>query len=190
MTEPPRTITDSRVLAAMSHPLRRRLLDALTVDGPSTATMLAERTAQAIGNVSHHMKVLANASLVEEAPELARDRRERWWRVADTSRRWSSASFRGDPASVAVADAAKSLNLEHQVAKVRAWHSQSETADDDWVGAAFSTDMWMQLTAAELNELSEQLIGLLRDWRARGAADDGAERRPVFVFTHGVPASP
>ena len=48
-TEAARTITDSRVLAAMAHPLRRRLLDALKVDGPSTASMLANRTGQAIG---------------------------------------------------------------------------------------------------------------------------------------------
>jgi DNA-binding transcriptional ArsR family regulator len=105
-TEASRTITDSRVLAAMAHPLRRRLLDALKVDGPSTASMLANRTGQAIGNVSHHMKVLAQAALVEEAPQLARDRRERWWRLSDTSRRWSSTSFDDDPAAAAVADAA------------------------------------------------------------------------------------
>jgi DNA-binding transcriptional ArsR family regulator len=62
-TDAARTITDSRVLAAMAHPLRRRLLDALKVDGPSTASMLANWTGQGIGNISHHMKVLANAAL-------------------------------------------------------------------------------------------------------------------------------
>src|SRR5262249_7902446 len=57
MTDPAsvQVVTDSRVLAAMSHPLRRRLLDALAVDGPSTITTLAERTGQASGNVSHHV---------------------------------------------------------------------------------------------------------------------------------------
>lgn len=48
------------------------MLDALTVDGPSTASMLAKRTGQAVGNASHHLKVLAGAGLVEEAPELAK----------------------------------------------------------------------------------------------------------------------
>ena len=70
-------MTDARVLTAMAHPLRRRLLDVLRVHGPGTASVLAERTAQAVGNVSHHMRILAEAGLVEEAPELARDRRER-----------------------------------------------------------------------------------------------------------------
>src|SRR6201996_4811964 len=92
--ESPRQITDSRVLAAYSHPLRRRLLDALSVDDAATASMLAEATGQAVGNVSHHLKVLASAQLIEEAPELARDRRERWWRRTSRGLRWSRSEER------------------------------------------------------------------------------------------------
>jgi DNA-binding transcriptional ArsR family regulator len=183
-------ITDSRVLAAMSHPLRRRLLDALTVDGPSTITMLAARTGQASGNVSHHVKMLAGAKLVEEAPELARDRRERWWRVRATGLRWSSTSFDEDQASAAVADAAASLNLEHQVGKVRAWLAGHETADPAWLDAAFSTDFWLQLTPDELEELSKQILDLLDTWYTRQLPDDGADRASVFVFARGMPGSP
>src|ERR1022692_673414 len=75
-----RDVTDSRVLAAMTHPLRRRLLSLLKLDGPSTASVLAQRTGQAVGNISHPLHALAAADLIEEVPELARDRRERWWR--------------------------------------------------------------------------------------------------------------
>jgi DNA-binding transcriptional ArsR family regulator len=185
-----RTITDSRVLAAMSHPVRRRLLDALTVDGPSTVTMLAKRTGEAIGNVSYHIKTLTQAALVEDAPELARDRRETWWRVSAVSRRWSSTSFQSDPAASAIAEAAASLNLEHQVAKVRAWLAHGESADPAWVNAAFSTDTWLHLTSEELKALSEQIIALLAEWWNRESPDDGARREPVFVFARGIPAAP
>jgi DNA-binding transcriptional ArsR family regulator len=183
-------ITSSRVLAAMSHPVRRRLLDALSVDGPSTITMLAARTGQASGNVSHHVKVLHEASLVEEAPEYARDRREHWWRVSATSRRWSSTSFDEDGATAAVAEAAASLNLEHQVAKVRAWQAESETADRAWLDAAFSTDAWLQLTPEELKALSDQILELFKTWYARRIPDDGAQRTSVFVFARGMPSAP
>ena len=75
MTRPEvRTLRDAAPLAALAHPFRSRIMDALKVDGPSTASMLASRTGQAVGNASHHLKVLAEAGLVEEAPELARDR--------------------------------------------------------------------------------------------------------------------
>ena len=190
MADPYRTVTESRVLAAMSHPLRRRLLDALTVNGPSTASMLAQRTGQAVGNVSHHMKVLAEAELVEQVPELARDRRERWWQVSDASRRWSTSSFGADPAAAAVADAALALGLEHHVAKVRAWNERRDTEDQAWQDAAFSTDIWLQLTPGELAELSAQIVSLLHQWRTRTASGEQAGRQPVFVFAHGVPAVP
>ena len=75
-----REIKDSKALAAMAHPLRRRLMDVLKVNGPATVSALAEHTGHAVGNISHHLTVLAENELVEEVPELARDRRERWWR--------------------------------------------------------------------------------------------------------------
>ena len=191
------TITDARVLAAMSHPARRRLLDALTVDGPSTVGMLAARTGQAVGNVSHHLKVLAQASLIEAAPGLARDRREHWWKISSTSRRWSSTAFGQDPAAEAVAEAAESLNLEHQVKKVRAWYAQQDGASPAWTEAAFSSDTWFHLTPAELRQLSDELTDLLHRWRDRARPADPepssvpeVERRSVFVFARGVPAEP
>ncbi|MBG6064217.1 ArsR/SmtB family transcription factor [Micromonospora ureilytica] len=185
-----RQITDSRVLAAMSHPLRRRLMDVLKVHGPSTVGLLAERTDQAPANVSHHLKVLAAADLVTEAPELARDRRERWWRLVTRALRWSNVDFDADPADRAVADAATSLNLDRHVALARAWHAADESTQATWNDAPFSTDHWLRLTPEELAELSREMIDLLRRWADRDLPDDDADRRTVFVFVHGVPARP
>ncbi|MCO1597750.1 helix-turn-helix domain-containing protein [Micromonospora sp. RHAY321] len=185
-----RQVTDSRVLAAMAHPLRRRLMDVLKVHGPSTVGMLAERTDQAPANVSHHLKVLAAGELVTEAPELARDRRERWWRLVTRGVRWSNADFDADPAARAVADAATSLNLDRHVALARAWHTADEAAQAAWQDGPFSTDKWLHLTPDELAELSREMIDLLARWADRPLPDDGRERQPVFVFAHGVPARP
>ena len=189
MTEP-RMITDSKVLSAMSHPQRRRLIDALTVDGPSTVSMLSARTGQAAGSVSHHMKVLAASELVQEAPELAHDRRERWWRLTNRRNRWFSTTFEEDPTASIVADAAKSLDLEHHVEKVRTWNARRQEVQRGWSDAAFSTSTWLHLTPAELHQLSEELVALLHRWYERAEADDDAGREPVFVFAYGVPAEP
>lgn len=185
-----REITSSRVLRALSHPTRRRLLDALSVDGPSTVSGLAERLQQAVGSVSHHLKVMHEAGLVVEAPEHARDQRERWWQRAATGFRWSHTAFANSETSAAIADAAALLNLEHQLDKVRAWMSSSETAELAWRDAAFATDFWLQLTPDELSELSRELLELLERWSAH--TRDGAQqgRAPVFVFARGMPASP
>lgn len=183
-------MTDSRVLAAMSHPLRRRLLDVLKVHGPATASMLADRTDQAVANASHHLRVLHGSGLVEEAAELARDRRERWWRLVSPGLRWSSSDFTGDPAEAAIAEAAQSLNLDHHANLVRAWLSAPEHVRDTWTGSAFSTDKWLHLTPGELRALSEEVIALFERWDRREVPVDGQQRDPVFLFAYGVPGQP
>jgi len=188
--DPIRQVTDSRVLAAMAHPLRRRLLDVLKVHGPATASAIAGRTDQTVANVSHHLRVLHSSGLIEEAPELARDRRERWWRLVSAALRWSSVDFAEDPASAAIAEAAQSLNLDHHSGLVRAWFAADEAQRIRWEDAAFSTDKWLTLTPAELAEFSHQVIDLLDRWATRNTPDDGQRREPVFVFTYGVPGQP
>ena len=182
-------VTDSRVLAAMSHPLRRRLMDVLKVYGPATASALAGRTDQAVANISHHLKVLGAAGLILEAPELAKDRRERWWRLAAPTLRWVTGDFDDDPARQAVAGAAVSLGLDRQVGLVRAWHAVREQRPA-WNGAAFSVDKWLHLTPAEIGELEQEILALLDRWERRSLPDDGQTREPVFLFAHGVPARP
>lgn len=181
-----REVHDSKVLAAMSHPLRRRLLDVLRLDGPCTASVLAERTGQAVGNVSHHLKVLAASDLVEEAPELARDRRERWWRRVGYAVSWSPSDFPDDP----VAAAAESLALERQVSMARQWFAERETYPEQWHRAAFATDSWMKLSVAEMAEIEGRIQALVREYSDREQPDDGEERRPVFFATRAVPARP
>ena len=62
-----RTLTEAKALSALANPFRARMVDALKVDGPSTASALAARTGQAVGSASHHLKVLAEAGLVESS---------------------------------------------------------------------------------------------------------------------------
>jgi DNA-binding transcriptional ArsR family regulator len=189
-SQQPRQITDSKVLAAMAHPLRRRLLDILKVYGPATVSTLAERTGQRGANISHHLRVLAEVGLAEEAPDLATDRRERWWRRVSTVLRWSSDDFSDDPAAAAVAEAAQSLNLDRHTSLVRAWYAADEDERARWQGSAFSTDKWLHLTPAELAELSTQVTALFEAWAERPAPDDSQSREPVLVFGYGVPGQP
>jgi len=160
------------------------------VDGPSTVSSMAERTGQAVANISHHLKVLAAAELVEEAPELARDRRERWWRLVSAGVRWSTRDFDDDPAALAVAHAAQSLSLDRHVALARAWQAAGDTEREAWAEGPFATDKWLRLTPQELAELAGEIVGLLERWHTREVPDDGQSREPVFVFAHGVPAQP
>ncbi|WP_106296866.1 ArsR/SmtB family transcription factor [Knoellia remsis] len=184
-----RTLTEAKALSALAHPVRSRIMDALKVDGPSTASTLATRIAQNVGNVSHHLKVLAEGGLVVEAPELAKDRRERWWRLANAGTRWTRADFADDAAAVAAAQAAEALALHRQIARVHEWMARSEE-DPAWDDAAFATQNWLRLSQDELRELSEEIVEVLMRWGSREIPDDGAERESVLVFSRGFPSKP
>ena len=183
-------IPEARVLAALYHPLRARLLELLKVDGPATVGILAERTGQAVGNVSHHVKVLHETGLLVEVPERARDRRERWWDLSDDRLSWSTADFQDDPAGAEVAAAAASMLLERHAHRVRAWQALPEQERAGWTAGPFSTDSWARMSDAELAELSRQVTSLFRQWSERPDPEDGVPRRNVFLFAHGVPAEP
>jgi DNA-binding transcriptional ArsR family regulator len=184
-----RRITEAQALSAMANPFRARMMDALKVDGPSTASGLAQRTGQAVGSASHHLKVLAEAGLVEEAPELARDRRERWWRLVTPGTRWSRAEFADDTAAVTAAYAAEALALQRQFERTREWNANAASVPE-WDDAAFATQNWMRLTPEELGELAAEVVDVLVRWAQREVPDDGQEREPVFVFARGFPAQP
>jgi DNA-binding transcriptional ArsR family regulator len=183
-------ITDVKVIAAMTHPVRRQLLNVLRLDGPSTVGVLAQKTGQAPGNVSHHLKALAAAGLVEEVPELARDRRERWWRRSTSAIRWTTEDFKGDPETEAIARAAVSLDLEYQLNQLRQWDAQPEEEKAAWSKGPFSTNYWLRLTDEELSTLHKEIADVLTRWEEREVPADGQERRPVFVFAHAVPGQP
>lgn len=184
-----RRLTEAKALAALAHPFRARIMDALKVDGPSTASALAQRTGQAVGSASHHLKVLAEAELVEEAPELAKDRRERWWRLTSPGTRWSREDFADDASAVAAAHAAEALSLQRQFERSREWMANAES-DPVWDNAAWVTQQWLRLSPDELQQLADEVIEVVMRWSNRTPPDDGIEREPVFLFARAFPAQP
>ena len=86
----PRQVVDSHVLAATSHPLRRRLLDVLTVRGPSTTTRSA-RVGAAVAQAALSLNLDRHVALVREwyATEQVRDeQREHWEDAAFSTDKW------------------------------------------------------------------------------------------------------
>jgi len=184
-------------LTTLHHPVRRRMLEFLNLNGPSTVGAIAAGLGQQVGSISHHMKTLERAGFVEPAPELARDRRESVWRGIPRRMSWSLTDFAGSPSELLLATAAQRANLQHHADKVATWFSDQEEYDDAWVDASFSTDLWATATAAELTDLAERVQDLCMTWAEEVRASTEAEtqeeralRTPVFVFTHGNPARP
>ncbi len=188
-----RQVTDSRVLAAMAHPLRRRLLDVLAVYGPQPVGALAERTGQAPANISHHMKVMRDMRPGRRGPGAGpRPPRAVVAPGSAPACAGPTKDFDDDAGEAAVLRAAESLNLDRQVALVREWYAAPDEEQAVWGESAFAADRWLHLTPAELAELSRDIVAVLDRWSAKAgpATADDQPRRPVFVFAHGVPATP
>lgn len=74
-------VQDARVLRAVAHPVRGRILDELSAAGTLRATDVAELLQIPANQASFHLRQLAKYGLVEPAPEAARDKRDRVWRA-------------------------------------------------------------------------------------------------------------
>jgi DNA-binding transcriptional ArsR family regulator len=174
----------------MTHPVRRRLIDLLSAGGPATVGTLADRTGQRVGSISHHVKVLAANGLIEEAPELARDRRESWWRIAKASWRWSVTNFQDDPAGEVIARAAEEQTLRANFDKAKSWYDTRDDYDPAWVEAAIVSTSWLRATPEELSELNNLMTSVLHDFVAKQAETPDVERESVYLFSYGMPVKP
>ena len=178
------------VLTAVHHPVRRRIIDHLVLEGPSQVGTLAKAFGEQVGSISHHLRMLERVDVVERAPELATDGRTSWWRYRHLSISWSPDDFSEVPADLHRARAAEKLNFEHQVGKFVDWKRRSGSFPVEWRSAAFSSDSLARATPDELSDLLDRLRATLHEWRDGIDTDDGQERQPVFVFMHGFPSEP
>ena len=71
-------------LRALSHPTRLRILVRLRIEGPATATQLAQELKLNTGATSYHLRQLAEHGFIEDDRERG-DARDRWWRAAHES---------------------------------------------------------------------------------------------------------
>src|SRR3954451_8987398 len=80
-----REIQDPRVLRAMAHPFRLRLLDLIVRRGTLTSAEAAEATGESTASCSFHLRQLAEYGFTEQAE--ARSGRERRWRRVEGGER-------------------------------------------------------------------------------------------------------
>jgi DNA-binding transcriptional ArsR family regulator len=176
-------VTDPGELRALAHPLRVRLLGALRIDGPATASELGRRFCESSGSTSYHLRQLARYGFVVDDPEPA-SRRERRWRAAQELTSWTRADFASDPAT---SEAARWLQL-HQLRQQQAMAAQFEDEAREWsrawIEAATQNDRIVRLTPAALSELEDRLEGLLEEYEGRCAGAPDSERVAVYFAAY------
>jgi DNA-binding transcriptional ArsR family regulator len=174
---------DAQQIRVLAHPLRFRLLGRLRLDGPATATRLAQALDTNTGATSYHLRQLADAGLVVEE-ERPGGGRERWWRSAHEVSSWQRDNYTGDPDATAASDWLESRALETMVERAEAWQRARDDESPEWRQAANFSDYGLNLSPEQLNDLQAELAAVVERYREAGPA---AGARQVFFYMYALP---
>ncbi|MGD1217973.1 MULTISPECIES: ArsR/SmtB family transcription factor [Streptomyces] len=186
-----RRVSDLGTLKALSHPLRMNLYRSLHVAGAATASQLGEQVDEAPSLVSYHLRKLAEHGLIEEAQPRSGDGRERWWQPTSGGVSFHDEDFRGAPETAAAHTAFARLLVDQRADLYRRYLDERHAWAPEWRTASSDSESSLRLTAAELAELNEELLDLVRKYDERGrAAEEAGDtegRENVAVHLYGFP---
>lgn len=177
-------ISDPDRMKALAHPARMAVFDYLGVrrtqgfDG-ATATEIAEVAGMTPSAMSYHLRTLAKAGFIEEAPSRG-DARERLWRLSIHS--FSIAAEEDAPESDKVIERAMGeVFREQQDRNYTRWMDRRTEVDPKLREASLMHQGNLRLTVEEAAEFSRRFVELQDEYVNRtiervdrGEADDGS----------------
>ena len=177
---------DPKALRVLAHPLRSRLLTALRIHGPATATALARELDTNTGATSYHLRKLASVGLVEETDDGRG--RERWWRASTASHEWRERDVLGDPDAEAASDWLRRHYFHAFAERYERWLDAVAGETVEWRDAAESGDAEIRVSPERLREFETELLMLIDRYRRPSPVDPDARR--VAVYFHTFPVAP
>ena len=189
MTTQPPTILhlDPRALKVLAHPLRTRLLITLRMDGPATATSLAQALGTNTGATSYHLRKLASVGLVEEV-EQGRGR-ERWWKAATEMHSWTERDVAGDHDGQAATDWLRRHYLAWFIDRYQAWLDVQGSWPLAWRDVAGASDYGLRISPARLEAFQDEFRELFERYREVRPDDATAveDEQTVLVYLYTFP---
>ena len=174
---------NSEALKVLAHPLRARLLAALRLQGPATATDLARELATNSGATSYHLRRLADVGLVVDTGEG--DHKRRVWAAGAALTVVEPSSFDGDE------DAETALGwlsrdwLRHFTEKFGQWLDVQRSWPARWRDAAGMNDAMVVVTAEQLSTMQAEIDEVIVRYARVGQGNPEAKR--VAVYTAAYP---
>ncbi|WP_198684082.1 helix-turn-helix domain-containing protein [Brachybacterium sp. YJGR34] len=178
-TEPAPQHATREQLRALAHPLRLEIMERVMRRGTARAADIAADLDLPANSVSYHLRILARGDVIEEAPDAARDRRDRVWRMAQisflaetTERRASATSRTGE---YLAASGAASLALIDWMRAGWSTELARRTAD----GAAPARGLGdiyagtLRLSPDQAEELDARVQSILAEFNRLNRAEDG-----------------
>lgn len=162
----------SPMLTAMTHPVRRRIIALMAPDLPMRAVDLAQRLEVPANAVSFHLRKLAEAGMIVEAPEHARDGRDRVW--VSAGRGFGIPTPEQplrpeDEAALRAYTEQAHLDIADLLRRVATWSTEWSTGRDPVPRADLSVGT-LDLTREDMLDVMAELNGVLERARQRSRA--------------------
>lgn len=178
---PRRIVGDARRWRAMAHPMRRDILDHLDAHGPATSTTIAAALTSNTGTTSYHLRVLADAGVIEE-DRTRRHGRERWWRTFPTDHREPDYPSLDDQARTAL-DAWRAQQAPGEIALLERFLREARQ-HERWAGMSRGAAYF---TLDGLTMFMNEYVDLLNR-HSTGRHDAPPDARPMLTRMYFLPA--
>jgi DNA-binding transcriptional ArsR family regulator len=180
----PSAITPSAAgLRALSHPTRLKMLMLLRLEGPATATQLAQQLKLNTGAASYHLRQLAEHGFIEEATERG-DARDRWWKAAHESTLANLSGRDSDEEAESSEAYLRTVALMYTETLMQ-YAGEDRYLPKPWREASTTSDWHLRLTPEHADELVRAIVEVIERWRED--EDDDPEAGDFVVNLNAFP---
>jgi DNA-binding transcriptional ArsR family regulator len=173
-------------MRALAHPARLTILEELALGRAGTATEFATICGLTPSATSYHLRALAKAGLVQEAPGRG-DGRERVWQLVSTGGFEVGLGPGGDADAMKAEQELVLVWLARSEARTRSWVARWHEESRDWYDAASLNETIIVATVDELAELNSKVAALLRPYTRLERPEPPPESRTLAIAYRTVP---
>lgn len=175
---------DAAALKTLAHPLRNRLLAALRVGGPATATDLAAELGTNSGATSYHLRRLEAVGLVADTGDG--EGKRRLWAAATESHQWEPSDFVGDDDAESALGWLQRDYARHLGERYERWLDVESGWPVEWRDAMGMDDSWVLATPEQAVALRRELDDVVSRYRRVGQGNPNARRVAVYDVMYPV----
>ncbi|WP_239152382.1 ArsR/SmtB family transcription factor [Virgisporangium aurantiacum] len=179
-------ISDPLVMRALAHPARLTILEELALGRAGTATEFAAVCGLTPSATSYHLRALARAGLVQEAPGRG-DGRERVWQLVVSGGYEVEIRPGSDAETIKAEQELVLIWLARSEARVRNWVVRWPDEPREWYEAASLSETMIVATVDELRDLNRKVAALLQPYALSHRAEPPPESRMLAIGYRTVP---
>jgi len=181
-------ITEPAVIRALAHPARLAILEYLGSTGAEiTATEAAEVVGLSPSATSYHLRALAKAGIIHDAPNRG-DGRERVYRGPSETHIEVDTDASDDPELKQLKNQLLDLFLARSQERLAHWRHHYHEEPQRWQSASMINESMIVVTPEELTELTEQIAQLVSRYRRSQRQENAPEgARLVSMLVRALP---